>query len=101
LVVVLSLIFWGWLWGPVGALLSVPLTMVLKIILENTPDLRWAAVLLDKVPPQAREAEMKASTVTNEVRPLEGPAKEGGEALDAPEPPGGPAGGPEPSRVGG
>jgi len=54
LVVVLSLIFWGWLWGPVGALLSVPLTMVLKIVLENTPDLRWAAILLDKAPPQAR-----------------------------------------------
>lgn len=56
LVVVLSLIFWGWVWGPIGALLSVPLTMVLKIVLENTPDLRWAAVLLDKVPPQARRA---------------------------------------------
>lgn len=53
LVVVLSLIFWGWVWGPIGALLSVPLTMVLKIVLENTPDLRWAAVLLDKMPPQA------------------------------------------------
>ncbi len=60
LVVVLSLLFWGWIWGPVGALLSVPLTMVLKIILENTPDLRWIAVLLDKMPPQAREAAERA-----------------------------------------
>lgn len=51
LVVVLSLVFWGWLWGPVGALLSVPLTMMVKIMLENTPDLRWIAVLLDKNPP--------------------------------------------------
>jgi predicted PurR-regulated permease PerM len=62
LVVVLSLIFWGWVWGPIGALLSVPLTMVLKIVLENTPDLRWLAVLLDKVPPQVREAETRAIT---------------------------------------
>jgi AI-2 transport protein TqsA len=61
LVVVLSLLFWGWLWGPVGALLSVPLTMVLKIALENTPDLRWIAILLDKSPPQARAAEESAS----------------------------------------
>ena len=61
LVVVLSLIFWGWVWGPIGALLSVPLTMVLKIVLENTPDLRWIAVLLDKVPPQARQAEARAA----------------------------------------
>ena len=54
LVVVLSLLFWGWLWGTVGALLSVPLTMVTKIVLQNVPDLRWVAVLLDKAPPQAR-----------------------------------------------
>lgn len=46
LVVFLSLILWSWLWGPVGMLLSVPLTMVLKIMLENTEDLRWVAVLL-------------------------------------------------------
>lgn len=52
LVVILSLIFWGWVWGPVGALLAVPLTMVLKIMLENTSDLRWIAVLLDKAPPE-------------------------------------------------
>ncbi len=47
LVVFLSLVFWGWVWGPVGMLLSVPLTMIVKIMMENTPDLRWAAVLLD------------------------------------------------------
>ena len=51
LIVVVSLVFWGWLWGPVGALLSVPLTMVVKIMLENTRDLQWIAVLLDKGPP--------------------------------------------------
>ena len=51
LVVILSLVFWGWLWGPVGALLSVPLTMVVKIMLENTKDLRWMATLLDKNAP--------------------------------------------------
>lgn len=50
LVVILSLLFWGWTWGPVGALLSVPLTMVVKIWLENTRDMRWVAMLLDKYP---------------------------------------------------
>lgn len=46
LVVVISLVFWGWLWGPVGMLLSVPLTVVLRIALEHTQDFRWLAVLL-------------------------------------------------------
>ena len=56
LVVILSLLFWGWAWGPIGALLSVPLTVVVKIWLENTTDLRWVAVLLDKTAPPMAEA---------------------------------------------
>ena len=52
LVVILSLLFWFWVWGPVGALLAVPLTMIVKIMLENTEDLRWVAILLDKSSPQ-------------------------------------------------
>lgn len=46
LVVVLSVIIWGWLLGPVGALLSVPLTMTVKLICAHTEDLKWIAVLL-------------------------------------------------------
>jgi AI-2 transport protein TqsA len=45
-IVLMSLLFWGWVWGPIGALLSLPLTMVVKIVLENTSDLAWIAVLL-------------------------------------------------------
>lgn len=56
LVVILSLLFWGWAWGPLGALLSVPLTVIMKIWLENTTDLRWVAILLDKAPPPAATA---------------------------------------------
>ncbi|MDA7746388.1 AI-2E family transporter [Psychromonas sp.] len=46
LVVFLSLIFWGWLLGVVGMLLSVPLTMILKIALESSDAGRWFAIFL-------------------------------------------------------
>ncbi|EAO5047837.1 AI-2E family transporter [Salmonella enterica subsp. enterica serovar 4,5,12:b:-] len=46
LVVFLSLIFWGWLLGPVGILLSVPLTIIVKIALEQTTGGQSIAVLL-------------------------------------------------------
>ena len=45
-VVFLSLIFWGFVLGTVGMFLSVPLTMTIKIILEQKPETRWIAVLL-------------------------------------------------------
>jgi len=60
LVVFMSLIFWGWLLGLVGMLLSVPLTMIFKIALENTKEGRKYAILLssDEEVEQMLKAEM-------------------------------------------
>jgi predicted PurR-regulated permease PerM len=44
--VLLSLVFWGWVLGPVGMLLSIPLTMSVKIAMEGGKDTQWIAVLL-------------------------------------------------------
>lgn len=46
LIVLISIIFWGWVLGPMGMLLSLPLTAVVKLALETNPDTRWLAVLL-------------------------------------------------------
>ncbi|WP_324171178.1 AI-2E family transporter [Sulfurimonas sp.] len=46
LVVFLSLLFWGWLLGIVGMLLSIPLTIMMKIIFYEKENTKWIAVLL-------------------------------------------------------
>jgi predicted PurR-regulated permease PerM len=46
LVVIISVLFWGWVLGPMGMLLSVPLTMSVKIALESDEGTKWLALLM-------------------------------------------------------
>jgi AI-2 transport protein TqsA len=48
LVIILSVIFWGWMWGPVGMFLAVPLTMMVKMMLSHSDEFRWMAVAMAK-----------------------------------------------------
>jgi predicted PurR-regulated permease PerM len=50
IVIIVSLVFWGWLLGPVGMLLSIPLTMAVKVGLEGSSATRSIAVLLGPPP---------------------------------------------------
>ena len=46
LIIFVGLVFWGWVFGPVGMLLSVPLSMSLKLALESDERTRWIAIFL-------------------------------------------------------
>ena len=46
LVVFLSLVFWGWVLGPIGMILSVPMTSLVKIALESYEETRGFAFML-------------------------------------------------------
>ncbi len=63
LVIVVSVVFWGWLWGPLGMLLAVPLTMVLKVVLESSDEFRWIGVAISAEQPGGT-AEKKLLEVT-------------------------------------
>jgi predicted PurR-regulated permease PerM len=56
IVVVISLIFWGWLLGPIGALVAVPLSIAAKFMFESFDESRWLAHLMSDKGPAAPPA---------------------------------------------
>jgi AI-2 transport protein TqsA len=79
LVVVLAVMFWGWVWGPLGMLLAVPLTMLIKVMLDSSEEFRWIAVAISAEQPQGSvekkllEVTPTLPVVAEETRPLEVP----------------------------
>lgn len=45
-VILVSLMMWGWLWGVAGALLSMPIAAIIKIVCDNVEQLRMLSVLM-------------------------------------------------------
>ncbi len=75
LVVFISLAFWLWVWGPMGGLLSVPLTIVVRLVLERSEELHWVSVLLgsssepEVAPPSPRQKVLAKVRIPKGVPP--------------------------------
>ncbi|RYE86857.1 MAG: AI-2E family transporter [Myxococcales bacterium] len=67
LFVLLAMLFWGWVWGPIGALLSVPIMVVGKIIVENISDLAWIARFAE--PARSPDSLPHSAAPTSMMRP--------------------------------
>jgi AI-2 transport protein TqsA len=77
LVVVISVMFWGWVWGPLGMLLAVPLTMTLKVILDGSEEFRWIGVAISSGNPRMPEETQRLDIAGSPV------ADSGGETGDS------------------
>jgi AI-2 transport protein TqsA len=66
-VVLVSVLTWGWLWGVSGMLLSVPIMMAVKIGCESSPELQWVAHVLGGVRSRATETGEPAATPAQDV----------------------------------
>jgi len=62
-VVFFALFFWGWFWGAPGVLLAIPMTTSLKIIMEDIPNLRPIAMLLEKMPRRRKSRRRKGRKI--------------------------------------
>ena len=54
-VVLLSVLLWGWVWGPAGMFLAVPISVLIKLALENSRDLYWISAIIDDQAPADRK----------------------------------------------
>jgi AI-2 transport protein TqsA len=66
-VVFVSFFFWGWLLGPVGILMSMPITVMLMHILDSHPQTRWAASIIRREPLARANAQLNENTAATSV----------------------------------
>jgi len=69
LIVFCSLVFWGWVFGTIGMLLSAPLTMALRIVFEQFPETRGLANMLGDKPEELAAGANRAASTTPGSRP--------------------------------
>ncbi len=59
LVLIIGVIFWAWVLGPLGAFLSTPLTILLRFALQTHPDTEWLARMMGPAPDDAPELNLE------------------------------------------
>lgn len=82
-VVVISVLFWGFIWGPVGMLLAVPLTMLVKVGLDNSYELRWLGVAISQGKNQDSEQERQIIKESSKAQKKKERAIEAAEVAEA------------------
>jgi AI-2 transport protein TqsA len=61
-VTLVALVFWGWVLGPLGAILAIPLTLLVKAVLVDTdPSAAWAIALFGSTREMRHESEAELS----------------------------------------
>jgi AI-2 transport protein TqsA len=74
----LSLVFWAWVLGPLGAILALPLTLLLKaLFVDVDPGSQWLGPLLSGVPAPAADPEPATATTPEPANPPMPPAAVG------------------------
>ena len=69
LVVLLSIVFWAWVWGPFGALLGVPITVTLMLLARRFPGTWWAWAILTEQEKEERKAQERQAQEHEPNRP--------------------------------
>ncbi|MHB9130224.1 MAG: AI-2E family transporter [Armatimonadota bacterium] len=89
-VVFLSFIFWSWVFGALGALISIPLTAIVVVALDSFDETRWLATLMsaEAIPASPKEEEAAVVVPVETVEPSkeETPVIESAPAEEAPAP---------------
>ena len=68
--IMIGFLFWGWVYGPLGALLAVPLTLLVRVLLESSQATRLHAGLMtsvDEEEPEATPVANGASTTSTDA----------------------------------
>lgn len=65
--VLLSILFWTWLWGPVGLVLATPLTVCLVVLGRHVPQMEFLAVLLSDQPSLPLDARIYQRLLASDV----------------------------------